>query len=190
MEYLTSILQQWRVRLGHLFTLVVLFCARPGVTLLLIGTVVTLLGLAVRLAAAGCIQKDQVLSRNGPYAYTRNPLYVGSFLMMLGFCVAAGNVWVLAAFVPFFFAVYYATIFREEQFLKNKFGQDYIGFCRKVPRFFPRVTPAVRSHGAWFSLKQALANHEYEGALAALVVLALLWALGLTGFSPSTTLIK
>ena len=190
MDNLTGTLQKWRVRLGHVFSLAILFFATPTALLAAIGTVVTLLGLALRLAAAGCIQKDQVLSRHGPYAYTRNPLYVGSFFMVLGFCVAASNVWVAAAFFPFFFSIYYATIYREEQFLKGKFGEEYAAFCREVPRFFPRPIPAQRGSGGWFSMKQAMANHEYEGAGAALVVLALLWAMALTGFSPFRALMK
>ena len=188
MEKPTILLQKWRVRLGHLFSLVILIFADPTLPLLAAGTAVTVLGLAVRMAAAGCIQKDRVLSRHGPYAYTRNPLYLGSFFMVLGFCIAAGNVWVLLAFFPFFFSIYYATIYREEQYLKQAFGADYAAFCAEVPRFFPRPTPAVRGGGPWFSWRQAMANHEYEGAGAALVLLAILWAFGLTGFSPANTI--
>jgi protein-S-isoprenylcysteine O-methyltransferase Ste14 len=190
MENLTSILQKWRVRLGHVFSLIILFFAQPTIPMLAVGTAVTILGLAMRMAAAGCIQKDQVLSRHGPYAYTRNPLYLGSFFMVLGFCIAAGNLWVILAFFPFFFGVYYATIYREEQFLHGRFGNDYARFCSEVPRFFPRLTPAVRGGGGWFSMQQAMANHEYEGAGAALVLLAILWALALTGFFPFHAVMK
>jgi protein-S-isoprenylcysteine O-methyltransferase Ste14 len=183
MENLTIILQKWRVRLGHMFSLAILLFAQPTVAFAAAGTAVTILGLAIRMAAAGCIQKDQVLSRHGPYAFTRNPLYLGSFFMVLGFCIAAGNHWVTAVFFPFFLGIYFATIYREEQFLRGRFGNDYARFCAEVPRFFPRLTPAARG-GGWFSLRQAMDNREYEGAGAALVILAILWAMALTGFSP------
>lgn len=187
MEKTTAILQKWRVRLGHLFTLVLLFFAHPrherDLYVLLIGTGVSMLGVAVRMAAAGCISKDQTLSRRGPYAFTRNPLYVGSFLLYLGFCIASANVWITIGFLPFFFIIYYATIFREEAFLTSKFGEDYAAFMREVPRFFPRLTPARRGGPGWFSWQQAMKNHEYEGALAGVIVLGILWVMAAAGFS-------
>ena len=190
MEKTTAFLQKWRVRLGHLFTLGLLISARPERLGLLIGTIVTLLGLAIRMAAAGCIRKDQSLARTGPYAFTRNPLYLGSFFMMLGFCVACGNLWVAAAFVPFFFLVYYSTIWREERFLSGKFGGAFAAFKAAVPRFLPRLTPADALEPGWFKWSRAMDNHEYEGAIAALMVLALLWAMNLTNFTLLKALLK
>ena len=194
MEKTTAILQKWRVRLGHLFTLVLFFFAQPklerDIYALLIGTGVSLLGVAVRMAAAGCISKDETLSRRGPYAFTRNPLYVGSFLLYLGFCLACANLWVAIGFLPFFFIVYYATILREEAFLSSKFGEDYAAFMREVPRFFPRLTPAQRGGSGWFSWKQAMKNNEYEGALAGVIVLGILWVMAATGFSVFAAVLK
>jgi protein-S-isoprenylcysteine O-methyltransferase Ste14 len=187
MEQITAILQKWRVRLGHIFTLVLFFFAHPKLErdlyALLIGAGVSLAGVAVRMAAAGCISKDETLSRRGPYAFTRNPLYVGSFLLYLGFCIAGANVWITAGFLPFFFIIYYATIFREEAFLSAKFGEDYAAFVRETPRFLPRLTHAKRGGPGWFSWGQAMKNHEYEGALAGVIVLGILWMMAAAGFS-------
>ena len=191
MDKITAVLQKWRVRLGHIFTLILLVFAAPDLEtdlwILVGGTAVSVAGLGVRLAAAGCISKDETLSRLGPYAYVRNPLYVGSFLMYLGFCIACATPWITAAFLPFFFIVYYATIVREEAFLSEKFGGAYQAFMQEVPRFFPRATPAQRG-GGWFSWNQAMANREYEGAVAAIIILGLLWAMAVFQFRPLTML--
>ena len=183
MENVLAALQKWRVRLGHLFALVVLACARPETSFLIAGTIVSLAGEAIRIYSAGTILKDETLARSGPYAFTRNPLYLGSFLMSLGFCIAAANIYLLALFFVFFFSVYYATIYREEQFLKGRFGAEYEAFCRDVPRFFPRLSPAPGATRASFDWSQVRKNKEYEGLAATLVILAILWAMGLTGWN-------
>lgn len=185
MEKTTKFLQKWRVRLGHLFAIVILVFARPSIETLIAGTIVAFAGEAVRVASAGYIFKDKKLSIEGPYSFTRNPLYVGSFFMYLGFCVAAGNLFVTAAYFPFFFVVYYATIFREEAYLKGAFGAEYEKFCSEVPRFFPRLKrSASASGGGSFSFAQASKNKEYEALIAVVIVLGALWAMFLTGWHP------
>jgi hypothetical protein len=178
MECAAKFLQKRRVRLGHLFAVVVLVFARPRLEFLIAGTAIALAGEAVRIASAGYILKDKQLSIAGPYAFTRNPLYVGSFFMYLGFCVAASNIYVAAAFPPFFFVVYYATILREEAYLKEAFGADYEKFCSEVPRFFPRPRRPASSGadaGGGFSFAQASKNKEYEAVIAVAVILGALW---------------
>ena len=186
MESATKFLQKWRVRLGHLFAILALALARPvHLRYLAAGTAVALAGEAVRIASAGYIQKDKTLSRTGPYAYTRNPLYLGSFLMYLGFCVAASNLYVIAAYIPFFFIIYYATIYREETYLKDAFGADYEQFKKETPRFFPRLLPA-RGNGAGggFSFSQAAKNREYEGLIAIVIITGALWAMHFARWYP------
>jgi protein-S-isoprenylcysteine O-methyltransferase Ste14 len=179
METTTKFLQKWRVRLGHLFAIAALVCAKPtDIRYLAAGTAIALFGESIRIASAGYIQKDKTLSRSGPYAFTRNPLYVGSFLMYLGFCIAASNVYVIGAYVPFFFVIYYATIYREETYLREAFGAEYEKFCAEVPRFFPRLWPAHGSgSGGGFSFAQAAKNREYEGAIAIAIITVALWAM-------------
>lgn len=190
-EKIMIFFQKWRVKLGHAFTIVLLFCAGPPhYRELIAGTAIALAGEAVRIAAAGLIRKDESLSRSGLYAYVRNPLYVGSFLMYLGFCVASGSVWIMIAFLPFFFIVYLATILREESFLRDKFGAEYDKFTAEVPRFMPRLSAAPGATPLNFSWKQAAANKEYEGAIATALVLGVLWAMGAAGFSPLHALLN
>jgi len=183
MESITGFLQKWRVRLGHLFAIVVLIFAKPTPRLLIAGTVVALTGEAIRVISAGCIRKDTALSRSGPYAFTRNPLYVGSFLMYLGLCIAASNLIVTAVYIPFFFVIYYATIFREEAFLREAFGADYAAYCADTPLFYPQLRPPARN-GVEFSFSQAMKNREYEAFVAVIILLGVLWAMYLTHWRP------
>lgn len=184
LEKTTIFLQKWRVRLGHVFGLLIIIFARPETKWLIVGAIVSLAGEAVRVVSAGSIMKDQKLSISGPYARTRNPLYFGSFLMYLGLCLAANNIWVTAAYFPFFFAVYYATIYREEKFLAEKFGAEYDAFKAAVPRFLPRLKPAKGAEaGGGFSFPLAMKNKEYEALAAVIVTLGALWAMGLTGWT-------
>jgi len=182
MDGISAFLQKWRVKLGHVFALVIIAFAEPSLSFLIAGTVVSLLGEAIRIYSAGTIVKDEKLTRSGPYAFTRNPLYLGSFFMSLGFCIAAGNIYVLAAFFVFFFSVYYATILREETFLSRKFGEDFETFRREVPRFLPRLSPLPGAGHTSFDWAQVSRNKEYEGLAATLAILAILWAMGLSGW--------
>jgi protein-S-isoprenylcysteine O-methyltransferase Ste14 len=182
MDSMTKFLQKWRVRLGHIFAILALVFARPSeIGFLIAGTFIALAGEAIRIASAGYIRKDKDLSRTGPYAYTRNPLYLGSYLMYLGFCIATSNLFVTAAYLPFFFVVYYATIFREESYLRKAFGPEFEQFRAEVPRFFPRLRPARRNGaGGGFSLAQAAKNREYEALIAIIIIIGVLWAMYLT----------
>lgn len=132
-----------RVRLlsGWAMVPVYLLFARPTPTLMGVGFVVALLGIVVRGWAAGAIRKNSVLTTHGPYAFTRNPLYLGSFLIGLGVAVASGVVWILALFVVFFALVYGRTMRREETRLAELFGQQFERYARTVPRFIPRPAP-------------------------------------------------
>lgn len=98
-------------------------------------------GLALRALASGTVKKNQELSVTGPYAYTRNPLYLGSTLIAAGFAVALLS-WPLALLLAVgFAAIYIPVIASEEQFLRTAFP-GFDDYCRSVPRFIPRLTPA------------------------------------------------
>lgn len=176
MVRLQEILQKWRVKLGHVFALAIIFFAEPRLEFLLAGTLLAILGESLRIYSAGIINKDQTLSRLGPYSRVRNPLYVGTFLMSLGFCLCSSNIYMtLIAFPLFFFPVYYSTIFREEAFLREKFGEEYARFCREVPRFLPSLRAAEGAGRAEFSWEQVKANKEYQGLGAAVAIVLIMW---------------
>src|SRR5713226_1123621 len=108
-----------RVPLGFLFAALYLLLARPTWRSIVLGSIVVLPGLGIRALASGHVRKNEALATSGPYAYTRNPLYLGSLLMGLGFCVAARSWWVGVALVVMFFAIYVPVIWDEEAFLRR-----------------------------------------------------------------------
>lgn len=171
-----------KVRLRAVWLLIVPFFwfARPTPELLAAGGLLAAVGLAVRAAAAGFIHKDRELTTTGPYAFSRNPLYLGSFLLGLGITVAGGR-WLFAAlFVAFFAWVYSRVIRQEAAHLSETFGEAYADYARHVPIFLPRPTPwrrpGVPAERTRFSGERWRRNREYEallGAVAGFAVLAL-----------------
>src|SRR5215216_1430194 len=134
-------IQRWRVPLGFLCGAAFIFFARPTPRALLIGASVSLLGLALRAWAAGHIRKNAQLATSGPYAYTRNPLYLGSFLLGVGFTIASGQPWLALPFAALFLGIYYPVMRVEAADLAEMFGEDYANYSRAVPLFLPRLKP-------------------------------------------------
>src|SRR5262249_50514950 len=119
----------------------VLGLARPSVLSLAVGLPLALLGEALRIWASGHIEKTKSLATGGPYAHTRNPLYVGSLFLGLGLAVASASVEVVVA-VAAYFAAFYPAVMREESgFLARKFPEEYADWARAVPLFLPRLAP-------------------------------------------------
>lgn len=154
----------------------VLVLARPRVSTLVAGAVLGLLGEAVRLWASGHIQKTQALATGGPYAHTRNPLYVGSVLLALGVAVASASPWVVLAVGVYLLAFYPAVIREEARFLAAKFP-EYAEWAREVPVFVPRLTPGG-SRGSRFDWTRVRVNREWRTALALPAAMLILWARG------------
>jgi len=173
---------RWRVRIGYLLAVVVLFFSRPEPRPIVIGACVGLLGLAIRAYAAGYLHKQAVLTTAGPYARTRNPLYFGSSILALGAAIAM-NSWLSAALLLFYFALVYTLVMRREEIeLRGHHGPDFDAYANSVPLFFPRLTvPEQQSTtAASFSLSQYRKNHEYQAALGfflLLLALVVIWRL-------------
>jgi protein-S-isoprenylcysteine O-methyltransferase Ste14 len=167
---------RWRVPLGFLLGAAYLVFCRPTVKLLIAGGAVAAAGLALRASAAGHLAKNQRLATSGPYAFTRNPLYLGSALMGAGFAVAGGWKqcrWILAlAYLVLFAAIYWPVIRREEEYLRRAFGEDYDRYAQRVPLFLPRFRRPAG--GEKFQWKQYRKNHEYEAFLGFLAVMIFL----------------
>lgn len=128
------------------------------------GLVLVAAGQGFRLWAAGCLHKDQEVTDRGPFACTRNPLYVGSFTIGVGQCLMSGLWWTLLL-LPLFWLVYYPTIRYEEQSLRRRFGEAYAAYSSRTPRVVPRLPPLGLLR-AGFSWRQLLTNREYEALLA------------------------
>ncbi len=137
-----------------------------------------LTGLAVRAWAAGTLEKDWRLTVAGPYAFTRNPLYLGSLIIGLGASAASGQPWLAIVFLAFFAWTYLPTMTSEAQRLEKQFGPDYARYRARVPLLIPRLRRyRVVSPGAAdtsFSLGRYGRNKEYEALLGAVAGFAAL----------------
>lgn len=183
-------LLRWRISLGFIATLVYLAVARPASAAVLgLAAVLVLAGCALRAWAAGHLDKGRQVTTGGPYAYIRNPLYVGSFVIGLGFCtvlwrtplpVSSGILWSIFLFA--FGVVYARKVRSEERELDLVFPDTYRAYFRNVPPFFPWKGRAGSPDGPAFSWTLYLRNREYQcllGSLALFAVLGLRYALGL-----------
>ena len=159
--------QRWRVPLGFVCGAVFILLARPTPPVLLAGAVVSLIGLAIRAWASGHIRKNSLLAISGPYAYTRNPLYLGSFMLGLGFTIASGR-WLLAIlFAALFLGIYFPVMRVEASTMADLFGEEYERYKKAVPLFLPRLTPYPdnRTAGIKFDSELYLRYREYRAAL-------------------------
>jgi hypothetical protein len=136
--------QRIRVPAGFLCAALFLVFARPTPILTIAGFVVSLVGVAIRAWAAGCIEKSRELEVRGPYRYTRNPLYLGSFVAAAGCLVAAGQAWLVVIFLALFALIYGPVMRREEEEMKKLFPGTFPAYQSSVPLFLPRF-PAHRN---------------------------------------------
>jgi protein-S-isoprenylcysteine O-methyltransferase Ste14 len=165
-----------RVPLGFVFAVLYFWLARPTWQALALGSILLIPGLVIRGLASGHVRKNEALATSGPYAYTRNPLYLGSLLIGIGFAVAARSWWIGVALVVMFFAIYVPVMSGEEKFLRETFP-EFEEYAQRVPRIFPRLTPArLGNDGSVFSTELYLKHREYNALLGSLVVLGVLVA--------------
>ena len=130
-----------RLRVPGGFVLLAAFAyfSRPSVTAIEIGLPVSIVGLALRAWAAGCLAKNEQLASSGPYAYTRNPLYLGTLLVAAGLAIAARSLGLGVLFGVVFLLVYLPVIQLEEQHLRKLFS-GYGAYAARVPAFWPRFS--------------------------------------------------
>jgi protein-S-isoprenylcysteine O-methyltransferase Ste14 len=163
-----------RVPAGWAAGIAALVLARPSARSLLMGLPLVLLGELVRLWASGHIEKTRSLATGGPYAHTRNPLYLGSVVMAVGGAVAAASPWVALAGALYLLAFYPFVMREEAAFLAGKFGAAYAEWAAAVPLFLPRLRPAG-PRATRFDWARVRANREWRTALALPVLAALLY---------------
>ncbi len=146
--------------------------SRPSPASLAAGLGIAAAGLVLRAWACGHLAKNERLATTGPFAYTRNPLYLGTLTVAAGFAVAGRNSWLAALFALYFLLVYLPVIGEEESHLRSLFPH-YAEYAARVPRLAPRLTPAYR--GGSFDWRLYQRNREYQalaGFLTAAAVLA------------------
>lgn len=175
-----------RVHVGILFALLYVAVSRPAPERLLLGAVLVACGEAVRVWACGYLVRNEVLTRDGPYALVRHPLYLGSLLIGLGFATLAqyAVIW-LAAFLALYLAFYLPAMYVEELRLQSLFGAEYQEYMEDVPRLLVRPGrrdgwPRERRSVEPFSWNRATRNREMRtvAVMAALIVVQVLKLLG------------
>jgi protein-S-isoprenylcysteine O-methyltransferase Ste14 len=172
-------MQRWRVPLGFACAALFFLLAQARPLTLIVGGLVALPGLALRAWATGHLRKNDALATTGPYAYTRNPLYLGSFVIGLGFTIAAGRLILGLLFALLFLGIYVPVMRVETKTLDELFGKDYQDYAAAVPLFLPRVT-AYRAGAAKAKFDPALYRRyrEYQAAIGLVVawlLLAIKW---------------
>lgn len=183
--------QRIRVPVGFLMAPLLLIAARPTPTSLACGSIISILGLGIRAWASGHLKKNQELTTTGPYAHTRNPLYLGTFLLGTGAAISSGALWFAALFIALYLLIYVPVMFAEAETISKLFPAAYETYSRNVPLFLPRFSPyrdqataeavsqtfSVETQtGSGFSPSLYLRYREYRAAIGLAAVYALLAA--------------
>jgi protein-S-isoprenylcysteine O-methyltransferase Ste14 len=160
--------------MGFCFAAVFLLLARPSWKTMLASLLLVVPGLWLRGYAAGYVKKNAELTTTGPYAHTRNPLYLGSMMIAFGFAAAAWNLAIFVALAVLFAAIYVPTIQGEEAYLRAHFA-GFDAYARAVPRLLPRWSGAtLGAEEGGFSGALYWRHREYNSAMgAAAIYLAL-----------------
>jgi protein-S-isoprenylcysteine O-methyltransferase Ste14 len=166
-----------RVPAGYLLGVLVLALARPTPRSLLCALPLVLAGEAIRLWASGHLEKTQTLATGGPYAHTRNPLYVGSALLAVGVAVASASPWVVLAAILYFLVFYPAVVREEAAFLRARFAAEYAAWAAEVPLAWPRLAPRG-PRASRFEWRRVRVNREWRTAAALPLVALLLYLRG------------
>ena len=167
-----QIARRIRVPLGFLFAVFYFWRARPDWLSLVLGGAVAAAGVFLRAMASGQVKKNEQLATTGPYAYCRNPLYLGSIIIAIGFAIASRDVWVAIGIVGLFIAIYVPVIRGEESFLRGQFS-EYDSYAKRVPRLLPR-TVWFAGLTSEFSRELYSQHREYNALIGAAAMLAAL----------------
>lgn len=165
-------LARLRVPIGFLCAALALWLARPTAASIAVGMSIALAGEALRIWAAGHIDKGREVTRSGPYRVVRHPLYLGSTVIGAGFAWAAQSLVVAILVATYLGVTLAAAMHTEEQALTAKFGDEYTAYREG------RTSPA--SSGAApvdrrFSWARVMANREYRAAAGLLAAAAFLF---------------
>lgn len=169
-----KIARRIRVPMGFVFAAVFLWLAHPSPKSILLSLVLVLPGLWMRAYASGYVKKNAELAMTGPYAHTRNPLYLGSMMIAFGFATASLR-WEIAVALAILFAIIYLpTIRSEETFLRSHFP-SFERYTQSVPRLLPRITPArLGQERGSFSQALYVKHREYNALIGVVVLYAAL----------------
>lgn len=167
---------RWRVRTGYPVAVLFLLLASPAPKAILIGSVVAFGGLTIRGYASGYLRKDRELATSGPYAHTRNPLYLGSAILASGFVIAGHSIWAGLLIAAYFTIFYYAVMRNEEEDLRKRFGTAFDEYAARVPLFFPALITRSTNGASAFLWDQYSRNREYKALVGTLLGIGVMWA--------------
>lgn len=186
---LKQLAQRVRVPAGFVLAPLLFISARPTRASLAAGAFVAIVGLAIRAWASGHLKKNQELTTSGPYAHTRNPLYLGTFLLGAGVAAGGGTLWFIALFAALYLLIYVPVMIAEADTMRELFSEDYEKYSKQVPLFVPRFTPygarssssyaAQLNRSSWrggrqFDSSLYLRHREYRAALGFIIAYVLL----------------
>ena len=168
-----KLLQRIRVPSGFVVAIVYFVFAQPTATLFGVGLGIALIGVLIRAWASGHLRKSKELDVSGPYAYTRNPLYLGTFIIALGFGVASGSWWLALIAAAYIGGIYFPVMNVEAFELEGRLGEEYREYAANVPILIPRLTPWKKSDRR-FDFQLYLKNGEYNASIGLGVAAAFL----------------
>jgi len=162
-----------RISLSIVVGIVLYVFAMPTPWTIVASLPIILLGEGIRIWSSGYITKNKALVQNGPYALTRHPLYLGNFVIGLGFAVMTAKMSLIILYCVAFGMIYFSTIAEEEESLRERFGQEFSEYARQVPPFIPRPTGITNSHMR-FQWERVKGHREYKTWLAIGIFLVLM----------------
>ncbi|MFC2156776.1 methyltransferase family protein [Acidobacteriota bacterium] len=171
---LKSKIYRWRVRSALFAFILCVVLARPIPLSIGIGILIALLGLSIRAWASGCLKKEKELAVSGPYRLTRNPLYLGNFILGVSVAAASNSLWVTLVFTVYFIMFYPTVISMEKDRMKKLFPDEYAHYSKLVPLFFPRLIPARIGSSHTFAWNLYIHNKEYRALIGTVIFFVIL----------------
>lgn len=168
-------LQRYRVFAGFIIAAVYFIFARPDRYSIMVGVPIAVLGVVLRAWASGYLRKSAALDVSGPYAYARNPLYLGTLIITVGFGIASGVWWLFAVSFLYILSIYLPVMNVEAYELEKRLGEEYAEYARNVPLLFPRFSPWKKSERK-FDFQLYLKNGEHQAAIGIVAATLLLVA--------------
>jgi protein-S-isoprenylcysteine O-methyltransferase Ste14 len=166
-------MRRYRRLVGIPFLIAALLLAHFQLRFLYPALALIFFGELLRIWASGHLKKEEILTTGGPYRFIRNPLYVGSLLIGLGFFLISDSYWVLLL-IAFYFLISYVPVIRyEEEILKGKFPSEFPEYSQNIPAFFPALHP-WKHPSTQFNWQQVWKNKEYNAIIGIVVVITLL----------------
>ncbi len=164
-----------RIKAGVLFSFLGFFLAKPTIISFFSGLPFILIGIFLRSWASGHILKGTSLIVSGPYSFTRHPLYIGSFLIGIGFTIISYSLYFLLCFLTYFILFYPSTIIKEEEGLNSKFNKSFQIYKNNVSSFIKKDRRwYLPGKFAKFKFSLFIFNKEYKLIIAVIMILILL----------------